>query len=69
MQLSELVNRVRAGDVITNTSWPKNKTFTVSTEFMKHHTGRGFEVVARNSCPDGLWNGWEVANRYPSGTD
>jgi len=67
MQLSELVNRVRPGDLIANTSWSEGKTFTVSTEFMKHHTGRGFDVTERNSCPDGTWDGWELVNRYQNG--
>lgn len=67
MQLSELVKRVRPGDLITNTDWPKGKTFTVSTEFMKHHTGRGLDVVDRNSCPGGNYQNWEVVNRYQGG--
>jgi hypothetical protein len=68
MQLSELVKRVRPGDLIRNDSWPKGKTYTVSTEFMKHHTGRGLDVAERNSCPDGKWDGWELAGRYPTQT-
>lgn len=66
MQLNELVSTVRPGDQITNTAWPKGKTFTVSTEFVKHHTGRGMDVIGRDSCPGGQYDGWrkvEVAPR------
>ncbi|AUG86850.1 hypothetical protein MORTIMER_101 [Erwinia phage vB_EamM_Mortimer] len=64
MQLKELLTCIRPGDVITNTAWPQGRTFTVSTEFMKFHTGRGTDVHERNSCPDGAWYGWSVANKY-----
>lgn len=68
MQLSELIKCVRPGDIIANTAWPKGKTFTVSTEFMKHHTGRGLDVTERNSCPSGKFDGWVTAGLYPSVT-
>lgn len=65
MQYSEIIKRVRPGDVIRNSSWPEGKTFTVSTEFVKMHTGRGFDVVGRDTCPKGSYDGWYNVNKYP----
>lgn len=66
MQLQELVKCIRPGDQITNESWPAGRTFTVSTEFMKFHTGRGIDTHERNSCPSGTYDGWSVAGLSPT---